>query len=92
MFRKLMELGAATVEELTSSQWVQLAQEAVTEAEKLDAPKPKPTPPKRRWEYKFEFSIMTEQFLNTLGDEGWELSGVLRSQTLPSYIFKRELQ
>jgi sulfur relay (sulfurtransferase) DsrC/TusE family protein len=44
---------------------------------------------KQQWEYKIVASAMTEDELNTLGAEGWELVGVVERSATTQLYFKR---
>jgi hypothetical protein len=53
-------------------------------------------PVEPRWEYKQvvrdleDEGVMTESELNTLGNEHWELAGIMREDHRAHYYFKRE--
>ena len=44
---------------------------------------------KQQWEYRIIASAMTEDELNTLGAEGWELVGVVALPASTQFYFKR---
>ena len=44
---------------------------------------------KQRWEYRKIERVMTEEELNTLGADGWELVGVVTPPATTQFYFKR---
>jgi hypothetical protein len=44
---------------------------------------------KQQWEYRVIASTMTEDTLNTMGAEGWELVGVVALPATTQFYFKR---
>jgi hypothetical protein len=44
---------------------------------------------RQQWEYKISTSEMTDETLNTLGAEGWELVGVVALPAITQFYFKR---
>ena len=93
LLAKVADLSQPELEGLSSSQWVQLVQEAVTEAESRPMPIPQPV---RRWEYKLAIKSLQHQdegFLNKQGYDGWEMCGRVQYGNVGVFFyFKRELQ
>jgi hypothetical protein len=44
---------------------------------------------KQHWEYRIVASAMTQEDLNSLGAEGWELVGVVAQPATTQFYFKR---